>query len=251
MYKKIIAILVIISVSLLLLYVYYEGDEESKNIIPLVEITYPSDGATISKIVTISGTASDPDGDDNLLEVEVMINNEWYLANGNKKWSYEWRTYDIEDGPYIIRVRSWDRDDYSEIEEISIRVDNPDTVETDSHKWAIFIAAANFPKDNESKLGNGALNLAERMSAYFIEDLGYSTNNIIILFDDGWIRDDNGYGEPIETLQQRRHQYDITYAATTKETVISSITYIVEESNKFDDSEIFIWISSHGCGDQD
>ena len=62
MYKKIIAILVIISVSLLLLYVYYGGDEESKNIKPLVEITYPSDEATISKILTISGTASDPDG---------------------------------------------------------------------------------------------------------------------------------------------------------------------------------------------
>ena len=251
MYKKIIAVLVIISVSLLLLYVYYEGDEESKNIEPLVEITYPSNGATISKIVTISGTASDPDGDDNLLEVEVMIKDEWNLANGNTKWSYEWRTYNIEDGLYIIRVRSWDGDDYSEIEEISIRVDNPETVETGTHKWAIFIAASNFPEDNESKLGNGALNLAEYMSASFIEDLGYSTHNIIILFDDGWIREDNGYGEPIETLQQRRHQYDITYAAATKETLISSITYIVEESNKFDDSEIFIWISSHGCGDQD
>jgi len=251
MYKKIIAVLVIISVSLLLFYVYYKGDEESKNIEPLVEITYPSNRATISKIVTISGTAFDPDGDDNLLEVEVMIKDEWNLANGNTKWSYEWRTYNIEDGLYIIRVRSWDGDDYSEIEEISIRVDNPETVETGTHNWAIFIAASNFPEDNESKLGNGALNLAEYMSAFFIEDLGYSTQNIIILFDDGWIREDNGYGEPIETLQQRRHHYDITYAAATKETLVSSITYIVEESNKFDDSEIFIWISSHGCGDQD
>ena len=62
-----------------------------------------------------------------------------------------------------------------EIEEISIRVDNPETVETGTHKWAIFIAASNFPEDNESKLGNGALNLAEYMSTFFIEELGYST----------------------------------------------------------------------------
>jgi hypothetical protein len=88
------------------------------------------------------------------------------------------------------------------------------------------------------------------MSVYFIEELDYSTDNIIILFDDGWIRDKNGYGKPIETLQQRIHKYDITYGGATEETVESSITYIVEESNKFIDSEIFIWISSHGCGDQ-
>jgi hypothetical protein len=88
------------------------------------------------------------------------------------------------------------------------------------------------------------------MTAFFIENLGYSTNNIFILFDDGWIREKNGHGKPIETLQQRRHQYAITYAGATKETVSSSINYIVEKSNKFDDSEIFIWIASHGYGDE-
>jgi hypothetical protein len=180
-----------------------------------------------------------------------MIDDVWYIVEGNVKWSYEWKTYDIQDGLYNIQVRSWDGIDYSDIEEITIRLNNPIIVESDTHKWAIFIGASNFPEQNESKLGNGALNLAEKMAAYFIKDLGYSTDNIFILFDDGWIRKDNGYGKPIETLQQRKHQYDIIYAGTKKETVTSALNYIVEESNKFDDSEVFIWIASHGCGNED
>lgn len=251
MYKKITVVLVIISISLLIFYGYSEQEPEVKNIKPVVEISYPSSGATVSKIVTISGTADDSDGDNNLLRIEVMIGDQWMEAEGNELWSYEWKTYDVEEGRYTIKVRALDGFDYSEIKEIEIRVYHPEIVESDAHKWAIFIAASNFPEDNESKLGNGALNLAEKMAEYFIKNLGYSTSNIIILFDDGWIREDNGYGEPIETLQQRKHQYDITYAGATKDTVISSIDYIVKESNNFDDSEVFIWISSHGCGDQD
>ena len=252
MYKKITAILVILSAVLLLFfYGYFEEEKVIENLDPVIEIIYPSDEATVSRIVIISGIASDPDSDDNLIEVEVMINDKWILADGNTKWSYEWKTYEIEDGSYTIRVRSWDGSDYSEVEEIKIRVYNPTVVESDAHKWAIFIAASNFPEDNESKLGNGPLFLAEDMAAFFINNLGYSTSNIFILFDDGWIREDNGYGEPIETLQQRTHQYNITYAKATKETVTSSIDYIVQESNKFEDSEVFIWFSSHGCGDKD
>ena len=251
MYTKIAAILVIISVSLLLFYVYSEEDGVTKNLEPLVEITYPGSGATVSKIVTISGIAIDPDGDDNLLKVEVMADNDWIIADGNALWGYEWRTFDIENGIYTIYIRAWDGIDYSEVKEIRIRVYNSEIVEFNAHKWAIFIAASNFLEDNESKLGNGPLFLAEDMAAFFINNLGYSTSNIFILFDDGWIREDNGYGEPIETLQQRTHQYNITYGRATKETVTSSIDYIVQESNKFDDSEVFIWFSSHGCGDQD
>jgi hypothetical protein len=248
--KAIIVVLIIVIIAVPVYFTYFEEDKVDGNKKPIVEITYPQQDATVSKIVIISGTASDPDGDDKLLEVEVMINNGWELIEGNTKWCYEWVTFDIEDGYYRIKARSWDGTDYSEIEELGIKVYNLEVVESDAHKWAIFIAASNFPEDNESKLGNGALNLAEDMTAFFIENLGYSTNNIIILFDDGWIREKNGYGKPIETLQERKHQYDITYGGATKDTVTSSINYIVEVSNKFDDSEIFIWIASHGYGDE-
>ncbi|KYK21630.1 hypothetical protein AYK24_08870 [Thermoplasmatales archaeon SG8-52-4] len=251
--KAIIAVILVVIIVVPVYLIYFNKDDETtddKNKKPIVEIIYPQDNATVSNIVMISGTATDPDGDDNLLSVEIMIYDRWILTKGNTRWSYEWITYDMEDGYYSIQVRSWDGKHYSDIKQLNVNVYNPDIVESDAHKWAVFIAASNFPNDNESKLGNGALNLAEQMAAYFIQDLSYSTNNIFILFDDGWIRQDNGYGEPYETLQERTHEYDITYAGTNKETVRSVMNYIVEKSNKFDDSEVFIWIASHGCGNE-
>ena len=249
--RKIIALLLVLVVILPLTFIYFLEEKTSLNKKPFVEITYPYNGAVVSKIVTISGTATDPDGNDNDLLVEVTINNNLDIAEGSNLWSSEGKVFDIEEGFYTVKVRSWDGTDYSDIKEIYLEVDNPEIVENDAYKWAIFIAASNFPEDNESKLGNGALNLAENISAYFIENLGYSTSNIIILFDDGWIRKDNGYGEPIVTLDQRRHDYNITYGAATKDTLITTLNYVVDESNNFVNSEIFIWIASHGCGDSD
>lgn len=249
--NKIIALLLVFIILGGITYNYLIKDEENDNVKPNVEIIYPNPGSVVSKIVTISGTASDPDGDDKFLEVEIKIDGKWILVEGNNKWSYEWKTYDIKDGPYTVKVRSWDGNDYSIVKEINIILDNPKIVESDSHKWAVFIAASNFPLDNESKLGNGALNLAEFMVDYFVNNLRYSTSNIFVLFDDGWIRDDNGYGWPIETLEQRKHKFNITYGGATKTTVSSTLNYIVQEANKFDDSEVFIWITSHGCGDFD
>jgi hypothetical protein len=250
MKKAIIAVILVIIIALPIFFLYSEQENSNENKRPIIEITYPNKGSTVSKIVMISGTTYDPDGDNVQLEVEVMINGEWTLADGNIKWSIEWETYNIKKDNYIIKARSWDGFDYSEVKEVQVKIYNPETVESDAHKWAIFIGASNFPEDNETKLGNGALNMAETMAAYFIEKLGYSTNNIFILFDDGWMREDNGMGDPIMTLQEREHQYDITYAGATKEIVSSSINYIVQESNKFSNSEVFVWIASHGCGDE-
>ena len=248
--KKVIAILLFVSVTLPLLSGCI-GEKRSGNEEPSVEITYPRDGMTVSGIVMVSGTASDPDGDTTLVRVEVMINDdEWNIADGTAKWSYDWRTYEINNSLYTIRVRSWDGTDYSNVEEINVRVDNSESVESGTHKWAVFIGTANFPEDNKSKLGNGGLDLEEEMATYFIESYQYSTSNIIILFDDGWIRADNGYGNRIETLQERRHKYDVIYGGATKENVMASISYVIEESNKYDDSEVFIWMFGHGYGDE-
>ena len=218
--KKLVAILLFISITLPLISGCI-GQGKDRNSVPFVEISYPYDGTRVSSIVMISGTARDADGEDTLEEVEVSINEEeWVLVDGTVKWSYDWDTYDVEDGYYKIKVRAFDGTDYSEVEEIALRVDNPKSVESDSHKWAVFIVAANFPADNESKLGNGGLNLAEDMVNYFVEECGYSTSNIILLFDDGWIRKDGGYGDKVKTLQQRRHEYDIAYGGATKQNVL-------------------------------
>jgi hypothetical protein len=73
----------------------------------------------------------------------------------------------------------------------------------------------------------------------------------MILFDDGWIRSENGYGTKQKTLQERTHDYGITYGSATKANVLTSLEYLITESNKYDDSEVFLWIFSHGVGNQD
>jgi hypothetical protein len=229
---------------------YFEG-EKTYNEKPTVKIEYPFDGDKVSKILTISGIATDPNGNQTIKKVELLINETWFEVEGTNQWSFTWNIFDLEDGLYIISARAWDGAVYSNIDEVEIEILNPKAVESGCHKWAVFIIAANFPEDEEFKLGNGGLYLAEEMASYFIENLNYPTSNIYILFDDGWYRDDFGIGEKIQTLQQRYHEYDITYSEATKEVVISTFEHVINESNMFEDSEVFIWVSSHGCGNND
>ncbi|MCX6663312.1 MAG: caspase family protein, partial [Euryarchaeota archaeon] len=153
-------------------------------------------------------------------------------------------------GMYTISARSFDGKDYSEIQSITVTLNNPTSVDSGAHKWAIFIAAANFPEENDTKLGNGGLYLAEDMAAYLIKNSQYPTSNIMILFDDGWIRKDNGYGTKQKTLQERPHEYDITYGSATKANVLASLQYLINESNTYPDSEVFLWIFNHGAGNK-
>ena len=244
----IITFIVIASLLLLFFFGYFKIESKTENHKPLVNVVYPKNGSTVSKIVTFSGIASDSDGNETLERVEILIDDEWRDVTGTTKWIYTWEIFDITDGLYSINVRSYDGVDYSDYDEIKLKVENPDSIDSGSHKWAIFVSASNFPDNNESKLGNGALNLAEEMVSFFVSNLGYSTNNIFVLFDDGWLRKDNGFGEPVMTLQERKHEYNITYAGAIKEIVESTITYVVGKASEFRDSEVFIWIAGHGYG---
>ena len=248
MNAKIFIILIIIIITSIL----SSGCLEGKNFInnkPIIEITFPKNGMYISSLISIYGNASDPDGNETLVNVQIKIDDiAWVVANGKTNWSCDIGGFSLDDGIHTISARSWDGYDFSFVEEIAINFDLPDTVLSDARKWAIFIAADNFPEDNNSKLGNGGLNLAENMSTYFIEKLDYSTSNIYILFDDGWFRSDNGYGNPILTLQERPHKYNITYGAATIQNVMTVIQNVTTESNKFVDSEVFIWLFGHGYG---
>jgi hypothetical protein len=250
-YKWVIALTVIV-VFTLLIGNYFGFFGTNFNFIsnkPTVTITYPSNGTTVSKLVMISGTAGNSDGEDSVNSVQVKIGgNNWVTATGTTLWSYDWTTYDLSNGQYNISARSYNGKEYSDVVLITVTVNNPTSVDSGAHKWAIFIAAANFPKDNDTKLGNGGFYLAEEMAAYFIENKQYPTSHIMILFDDGWIRSDNGYGTKQKTLQERPHEYDITYGGATKANVFVSLEYLINESNKYPDSEIFLWIFNHGVG---
>jgi len=200
----------------------------------------------------ISGIASNPDPDVSITSVEVKIGqNNWMTATGTNLWSCDWTTYSSQNGQYNISVRSYNGKDYSVVQSITVTVNNPTSIDSGSHKWALFIAAANFPETNETKLGNGGLYLAEDIVAYLIQNNQYPTSNIMILFDDGWIRTDNGYGVKEKTLQERLHEYDITYGSATKANVIASLQYLIKESNTYEDSEVFLWIFNHGAGNAD
>jgi hypothetical protein len=248
-YKGLIALTVI--VVFILLIANYAGlfntNFNFNNGKPTVTITYPSDGAFVSKLVMISGTADAVEEDVTSVQIKIAGNN-WVTVTGTTSWSYDWATYALPNKQYNISARSYNGKEYSEIVSITVTVYNPTSIDSDAHKWALFIAAANFPKNNETKLGNGGLYLAEDMAAYFIENLEYPTSQITILFDDGWIRSDNGYGTKQKTLQERLHEYDITYGGATKANVLASLDYLINESNAYPDSEVFLWIFNHGVG---
>ena len=110
--KNVIVLLIFVSVTLSL----FSGciEEESINKKPIVEIAYPHEGMVVSGLIMISGAASDPDGEDTIKRVEVMVNDsKWDNAEGTSLWSYDWRAFEIDDGAYNIRVRCWDGIDYS------------------------------------------------------------------------------------------------------------------------------------------
>ena len=250
-YARIIVVTVVVVVALII--VMYSGVFQHQlsflNAPPQVTIMYPSDDASLSRLVMVSGTAHDQNGDSQISSVEVKLGDaDWAAAQGTTLWSYDWNTNSGPDGTVSISVRAYDGKDYSKTQTISVLIDNQQSLSTGTHRWAVFIATGNFPPDNKSKLGNGGLYLAENMTTYFIQHLGYDTSHIIILFDDGWIRADNGYGSKVETLQARPHPYEIMYGGATKENVIATLTQVINESNQFGDSEVFLWFFDHGYG---
>ncbi|MBS3748577.1 MAG: caspase family protein [Candidatus Thermoplasmatota archaeon] len=250
MKPKIIVFLTIILL-LLSLFAGCLDEDTEKNHPPEVSFLYPENDQIVSDIVKITGRASDVDGEGHVQKVEVKINgSDWVEAEGTDTWSYDWVTYKSREGNVPIYARSWDGAVYSDIAERSVIVDNAIATDSNEHRWAVFVISANFADKNETKLGNGGLLLAEEMAEYYIETLNYPTDNVYILFDDGWIRDDNGYGNRIETLEQRPHTYDITYGGATEQNVKSILYHVVEEANQFSDSEVFLWFAGHGWGDE-
>ncbi|TET90893.1 MAG: DUF1416 domain-containing protein [Methanomassiliicoccales archaeon] len=90
---------------------------------PVCAITAPTLGETVSGTYIIAGTASDPDG--NVDKVEVRIDSGgWLVATGTTSWSYDWDTTALSDGQHVIYARSFDGTDYSSEELVIAIVDN-------------------------------------------------------------------------------------------------------------------------------
>ena len=247
---KLLAVLSSITILLTAFSGCLEEDTQNTTLLPVVLIEYPQNNQIVSQLVMISGSATVENKNMEPRWIELKINDlQWEKADGTYKWSYDWHTYELTDGIYTIQARAWNGQDYSKIHTKTVHLDNPEKITSDNQKYALFIAAANFPESNDTKLGNGGLYFAEEMTSYLIEKAGYSTENIVILFDDGWIRTDNGYGERTMTLQQRTHTYDITYGGATNANVHEALNRLVNNANQHQDSEVFLWIFNHGYGD--
>ena len=98
---------------------------QNKNKIPEVTTDYPEDGADVEGTITISGTATDEDGDEAIETVELSIDGgEWEAATGTTSWDYDWDTTLHSDGTYTVEVRAFDGIDYSGVQEITLNVKN-------------------------------------------------------------------------------------------------------------------------------
>ncbi len=93
---------------------------------PACSISYPAADSTVSGTLSISGSASDPDGDEELVRVEVRIDGgDWNTASGTSGWSYAINTNSLSNDRHTIYARSFDGVLYSSIDSISIYVNNP------------------------------------------------------------------------------------------------------------------------------
>ena len=93
------------------------------NLPPAVAIDAPSSGHVLSGTVVVRGTAYDPDGDVEVVEVQIDAG-PWRSAIGTSAWAYELRTDLLADGPHEILARSYDGSAYSSVAAISVTVNN-------------------------------------------------------------------------------------------------------------------------------
>lgn len=77
---------------------------------PSIEIQRPWSNVTVAEEVTIQGTAEDPEG--NVEEIEVRIDDgPWLSAAGTSEWSFDWNTSKVRDGDHTINARVHDGGD--------------------------------------------------------------------------------------------------------------------------------------------
>ncbi|MFX0181756.1 MAG: Ig-like domain-containing protein, partial [Candidatus Hodarchaeota archaeon] len=77
---------------------------------PIVTVTYPNGGETLSGTVTITWDASDPDGDSLTYTIYYWDSGVWIeLVSGWSATSYEWDTTAVSDGEfYQVRIKASD-----------------------------------------------------------------------------------------------------------------------------------------------
>jgi len=105
-----------------------------------VRITNPDDGDVVEKDIKVRGRADDPDARDNVTLIEVAIMDEgespgpgdWMEAEDVSDdgdwatWRMNWNASEEEEGNYTLHARSFDGDEYSEIDIVEATVIHQD-----------------------------------------------------------------------------------------------------------------------------
>jgi len=95
------------------------------NGLPVVIINSPSNNTVVTGTMTIIGSASDPDGNGSILQVEVSIDGgDWINATGIIMWNFVWDTTAVPNGTYTVRVRAFDGQNHSVVKIWKITVEN-------------------------------------------------------------------------------------------------------------------------------
>jgi ABC-type transport system substrate-binding protein len=127
------------------------------NLRPEVEITSLSSGQTISGVAVISGTAHDPDGDNQLDMVEVDIDGAgWEVVSGTTSWSFTLDTKNMSEDSHTISARSFDGAEYSLPASVIVYVDNnePPVVSVPISPGQEFSGEVNIVGDANDQDGN-------------------------------------------------------------------------------------------------
>jgi hypothetical protein len=85
-----------------------------------INITDPADSEWVKGTVSIAGISRGP-----VTSVEVKIDGgSWEVASGTIDWSYMWDTQLVSDGTHTISARAFNGTDYSDVDSITLHVDN-------------------------------------------------------------------------------------------------------------------------------
>jgi hypothetical protein len=107
-----------------------------ENTPPVVTITNPADGTTVSGTVTITVTATD--AEDGTLTADIYIDN-IYITTAN---SYDWDTTDYSNGGHTIYAEATDSGGLSDSDTVSVTVDNGGGNPVD--KYALVIGISDY-----------------------------------------------------------------------------------------------------------
>src|SRR5437773_1629946 len=108
---------------------------------PHVAISSPTEGALLSGVSTIRGTANASLG---IAAIQVHVDGgEWQNATGNVTWTFDLNTTALNDGPHRIAARTFDGTHYSSEATIDVTVDNsPPSVVIRSPLAGAYVAAS-------------------------------------------------------------------------------------------------------------